>query len=50
VSITKNYTDGDDLGGDKWKQWWQNPENVELYQFMGGFGWRSHTTMASPAC
>lgn len=27
-SITANYTDG-------WKQWWQNPENVKLHQFMG---------------
>jgi hypothetical protein len=35
VSITKNYTDGDDLQGTKWKQWWQNPDNVSLYQFMG---------------
>ncbi|KAL1993287.1 hypothetical protein VTN49DRAFT_3236 [Thermomyces lanuginosus] len=35
VSITKNYTDGDDLAGTKWEQWWKNPENVSLYQFMG---------------
>lgn len=27
-SITANYTD-------EWKQWWRNPENVKLYQFMG---------------
>ena len=27
-SITANYTD-------EWKQWWRNPENVTLYQFMG---------------
>eukprot|EP00123_Amoebidium_parasiticum_P001527 comp12640_c0_seq1/m.7691 comp12640_c0_seq1/g.7691 ORF comp12640_c0_seq1/g.7691 comp12640_c0_seq1/m.7691 type:complete len:681 (-) comp12640_c0_seq1:697-2739(-) len=27
VSITANYTD-------EWKQWWLNPANVELYQFM----------------
>eukprot|EP00124_Ichthyophonus_hoferi_P000264 Ihof_evm20s9 gene=Ihof_evmTU20s9 len=27
VSITASYTD-------QWKQWWQNPKNVELYQFM----------------
>eukprot|EP00127_Corallochytrium_limacisporum_P002271 Clim_evm59s109 gene=Clim_evmTU59s109 len=26
-SITANYTD-------KWEEWWKNPENVELYQFM----------------
>lgn len=35
VSITKAYTDGDDLAGTKWEQWWKNPENVSLYQFMG---------------
>lgn len=27
-SITANYTD-------EWKQWWRNPKNVKLYQFMG---------------
>ncbi|EIW84357.1 methionyl-tRNA synthetase [Coniophora puteana RWD-64-598 SS2] len=27
-SITATYTD-------KWKEWWFNPENVKLYQFMG---------------
>ncbi|CAF1147312.1 unnamed protein product [Didymodactylos carnosus] len=27
ISITANYTD-------EWKQWWHNPEQVELYQFM----------------
>lgn len=26
--MTKSYTD-------EWQQWWMNPENVELYQFMG---------------
>ena len=28
VSITANYTDN-------WRDWWMNPENVELTQFMG---------------
>ena len=28
ISITANYTS-------EWKQWWQNPQNVELFQFMG---------------
>ncbi|EDQ91610.1 uncharacterized protein MONBRDRAFT_15305 [Monosiga brevicollis MX1] len=27
ISITANYTD-------QWEQWWKNPENVELFQFM----------------
>ncbi len=27
-SITANYTP-------EWKQWWHNPENVQLYQFLG---------------
>ncbi|KAI9149495.1 Methionine--tRNA ligase, cytoplasmic [Paramyrothecium foliicola] len=35
VSITKSYTDGDDVNGNKWEQWWKNPENVSLFQFMG---------------
>lgn len=28
ISITANYTN-------EWKQWWYNPDNVQLYQFMG---------------
>lgn len=28
ISITANYTDS-------WKDWWMNPDNVELFQFMG---------------
>lgn len=28
LSITANYTD-------EWRQWWKNPKNVELFQFMG---------------
>ncbi len=28
ISITASYTD-------HWRQWWQNPANVQLYQFMG---------------
>ena len=28
ISITANYTDN-------WEDWWKNPENVELFQFMG---------------
>ena len=27
-SITATYTD-------QWQKWWMNPDNVELYQFMG---------------
>jgi methionyl-tRNA synthetase len=27
-SITATYTD-------KWEEWWKNPDDVELYQFMG---------------
>jgi len=27
-SITANYTD-------EWQKWWKNPENVQLYQFLG---------------
>jgi methionyl-tRNA synthetase len=28
VSITAAYTD-------QWEKWWKNPDNVDLYQFMG---------------
>lgn len=31
ISITASYTD-------HWRQWWQNPANVQLYQFMGKVG------------
>ncbi|KAJ8120102.1 hypothetical protein ONZ43_g3104 [Nemania bipapillata] len=34
-SITKTYTDGDDLSGTNWEKWWKNPKEVTLYQFMG---------------
>ncbi|KAI1125938.1 tRNA synthetases class I (M)-domain-containing protein [Nemania abortiva] len=34
-SITKAYTDGDDLSGSNWEKWWKNPKEVTLYQFMG---------------
>ncbi|KAF4924279.1 putative methionine--tRNA ligase [Colletotrichum viniferum] len=43
VSITKNYTDGDNLEGKKWEQWWKNPEDVKLYQFMGKDNVQFHT-------
>ncbi|KAL1848586.1 hypothetical protein Plec18167_002210 [Paecilomyces lecythidis] len=35
MSITKNYTDRDDLSGTNWEKWWKNPDQVSLYQFMG---------------
>ncbi|XP_042515610.1 probable methionine--tRNA ligase [Macadamia integrifolia] len=38
VSITASYTSD-------WKLWWQNPENVELYQFMGKDNVPFHTVM-----
>ena len=28
ISITANYTD-------KWEQWWKNPDNVEMVNFLG---------------
>ncbi|KAI1439266.1 methionyl-tRNA synthetase [Xylaria sp. CBS 124048] len=34
-SITKTYTDGDNLSGNNWEKWWKNPKDVTLYQFMG---------------
>lgn len=38
VSITANYTE-------HWKQWWHNPDNVELYQFMGKDNVPFHTVV-----
>ncbi|KDP39347.1 hypothetical protein JCGZ_01104 [Jatropha curcas] len=38
VSITKCYTPD-------WEKWWKNPENVELYQFMGKDNVPFHTVM-----
>ncbi|EJS43609.1 mes1p [Saccharomyces arboricola H-6] len=38
VSITSNYTK-------EWKQWWKNPENVSLYQFMGKDNVPFHTVV-----
>ncbi|GAA97345.1 hypothetical protein E5Q_04023 [Mixia osmundae IAM 14324] len=37
-SITATYTD-------EWKRWWQDPDNVELYQFMGKDNVPFHTIM-----
>ncbi|GMM27337.1 methionine--tRNA ligase [Martiniozyma asiatica (nom. inval.)] len=38
ISITANYTDD-------WKKWWQNNENVNLYQFMGKDNVPFHTVV-----
>ncbi|MCL7050218.1 hypothetical protein MKW94_028154 [Papaver nudicaule] len=38
VSITSCYTSD-------WEKWWKNPENVELYQFMGKDNVPFHTVM-----
>ncbi|XP_047325880.1 probable methionine--tRNA ligase [Impatiens glandulifera] len=38
VSITSCYTA-------EWEKWWKNPENVELYQFMGKDNVPFHTVM-----
>ncbi|RZC61832.1 hypothetical protein C5167_023591 [Papaver somniferum] len=42
ISITSCYTSD-------WEQWWKNPENVELYQFMGKDNVPFHTIMF-PLC
>lgn len=41
-SITANYTD-------EWRQWWYNPENVQLYQFLGKDNVPFHSVIF-PAC
>ncbi len=38
ISITANYTKD-------WQQWWNNPENVRLFQFMGKDNVPFHTVM-----
>ena len=38
ISITANLTS-------EWKQWWHNPQNVELYQFMGKDNITFHTVI-----
>lgn len=43
VSITANYFKDKNL--DDWKKWWKNPENVDLYQFMGKDNVPFHTVV-----
>lgn len=44
VSITANYfKDKEDKSG--WEKWWRNPENVDLYQFMGKDNVPFHTVV-----
>ena len=38
VSITANYTD-------EWEKWWRDPDNVQLYQFMGKDNVPFHTVI-----
>lgn len=38
VSITANYTD-------EWEKWWRDPDNVELFQFMGKDNVPFHTVV-----
>ena len=40
ISITSNL-----VGKEHWKEWWQNPENVKLYQFMGKDNVPFHTVI-----
>lgn len=40
LSITANF-----VGMDNWKKWWQNPEHVKLYQFMGKDNVTFHTVI-----
>ena len=42
ISITANYLGADN---DDWKKWWLNPENVEMYQFMGKDNTTFHTVI-----
>lgn len=50
ISITANYLQGKDSNNEKlWKRWWQNPEKVELVQFMGKDNVPFHTVVF-PSC
>ena len=40
ISITANL-----VGWDNWKKWWQNPEHVKLFQFMGKDNVTFHTVI-----
>ena len=40
VSITANF-----VGIENWKKWWQNPEHVKLFQFMGKDNVTFHTVI-----
>ena len=42
VSITSCYTS-------EWEKWWKNPEEVELYQFMGKDNVPFHTVSVNSA-
>lgn len=44
ISITANYFKERGTT-DAWKQWWKNPENVDLYQFMGKDNVPFHTVV-----
>ncbi|KAI5956199.1 MES1 [Candida jiufengensis] len=46
VSITANYfKDNQETSTENWQKWWKNPENVELYQFMGKDNVPFHTVV-----
>ena len=40
ISITANL-----VGWDNWKKWWQNPDHVKLFQFMGKDNVTFHTVI-----
>lgn len=44
VSITANYFK-DSANPEGWKKWWKNPDNVDLYQFMGKDNVPFHTVV-----
>ncbi|RLV93484.1 Methionine--tRNA ligase cytoplasmic [Spathaspora sp. JA1] len=45
VSITANYFKHKYEISDLWENWWRNPENVDLYQFMGKDNVPFHTVV-----
>ncbi|CAK9441569.1 uncharacterized protein LODBEIA_P54370 [Lodderomyces beijingensis] len=46
VSITANYFKNiEEADTENWQKWWKNPENVDLYQFMGKDNVPFHTVV-----
>lgn len=50
ISITANYLKANGGNVADWIKWWKNPENVDLYQFMGKDNVAFHTVVFPSSC